>query len=117
MSHPNRRDALKHTAITSVGFMAWLSQAAPAFSQLANEGELVPFVDEPRTSPNRLDWEVLDSWLTPQDQVFSVQHYGIPEFDYKDYRLEIGGMIKTPKQFTVEQCCHRTVPPHQRSPR
>jgi len=91
------------TAISSVGFMAWLSHASPAFSQEASEGELVPFVDEPRTPPNRLDWEVLEDSLTPQDQVFSVQHYGIPEFDYNDYRLEIGGMVRNPRQFTVDQ--------------
>ena len=98
-----RRDAIRKTAMTSVGFMAWLSQAAPAVSQEANQGELVPFLDEPRTPPNRLDWEVLDSWLTPQDQVFSVQHYGTPEFDYKEFRLEIGGMVKRPKRFSVEE--------------
>ena len=104
MSHQvTRREAMKRTAITSVGFMSWISHASPVFSKQASEGELVPFLDEPRTSPNRLDWEALDSWLTPQDQVFSVQHYGIPKFDYNDYRLEIGGMVKNPKQFTVEQ--------------
>ncbi len=97
----SRRDALKQAALSTVGVMAWLSQASPAYSQEAGEGELVPFLDEPRTPPNRLDWEVIDSWLTPQDQVFSVQHYGVPEFDYTDYRLEIGGMVKRPKQFTV----------------
>jgi DMSO/TMAO reductase YedYZ molybdopterin-dependent catalytic subunit len=98
-----RREALKQTALSSVGFMAWLSHASPMFSQQASEGELVPFLDEPRTSPNRLDWEVLDAWLTPQDQVFSVQHYGTPKFDYNDFRLEIGGMVKNSKQFTVDQ--------------
>lgn len=104
MSHSTtRRQALKRTAISSAGFMAWLSHAAPIFSQEASEGELVPFLDEPRTPPNRLDWEVLDTWLTPQDQVFSVQHYGVPKFDYNDYRLEIGGMVKKTRQFTVEQ--------------
>ena len=104
MTHQaTRRDMLKRTAISSVGFMAWLSHTAPIFSQEASEGELVPFLDEPRTPPNRLDWEMLDSYLTPQDQVFSVQHYGIPEFDYNDYRLEIGGMVNSPKQFTVDQ--------------
>ena len=63
----------------------------------------MPFVDEPRTPPNRLDWEVLDSWLTPQDQVFSVQHYGVPEFDYADYRLEIGGLVDRPMTLTVDE--------------
>jgi DMSO/TMAO reductase YedYZ molybdopterin-dependent catalytic subunit len=50
-----------------------------------------------------LDWEVLDSWLTPQDQVFSVQHYGVPEFDYAEYRLEIGGLVNQPMQLSVDE--------------
>lgn len=98
-----RREALKRTALSSAGFVTWLAHASPTFSQEANEGQLVPFLDEPRTTPNRLDWEALDTWLTPQDQVFSVQHYGVPKFDYDAYRLEIGGMVKNPKQFAVEQ--------------
>lgn len=98
----SRRDVLKNSAIP-FAFMAWISHAAPLFSQEAGEGELVPFLDEPRTPPNRLDWEVLTDWLTPQDQVFSVQHYGVPEFDYDDYRLEIDGLVKSPRQFTVDQ--------------
>jgi len=99
---PHRRDALKQSALSTLGALAWLKQAPQAFAQAATDGELVPFLDEPRTPPNRLDWEVLDSWLTPQDQVFSVQHYGIPEFDYDAYRLEIGGMVQRPKQLTVD---------------
>ena len=98
----NRRKALKQAGLSTVGAMAWLSFASKAYAQEASEGELVPFLDEPRTPTNRLDWEVLDSWLTPQDQVFSVQHYGVPEFDYNDYRLEIGGMVEHAKQFTVD---------------
>ncbi len=98
-----RREALKRAAVSSAGFLAWLSHASPAFSQQAGEGELVPFLDEPRTPPDRLDWEVLEDTLTPQDQVFSVQHYGIPEFNYDDYRLEIGGMVRNPRQLTVDQ--------------
>ena len=43
--------------------------------------ELVPFQNVPRAKPNSLDWETLDEWLTPQDQVFSVQHYGIPKVE------------------------------------
>lgn len=98
----NRRDAIKTSVMSTAGFMAWLSQESPALAQAAGEGELVPFVDEPRTPPNRLDWEVLDDWTTPQDQVFSVQHYGVPKFDYKDYRLEVGGLVGKSLSLTVD---------------
>jgi len=98
----NRRQALKQTALSSVGLMAWLTHASSAFAQEGSDGELVPFLDEPRTPPNRLDWEVLDSWLTPQDQVFSVQHYDVPKFDYKDFRLQVDGLVKQPKEFSLD---------------
>lgn len=98
-----RREAIKSTSLSAAALMAWLSQAPGGFTQEAANGELVPFLDEPRTPPNRLDWEALDSWLTPQDQVFSVQHYDIPNFDYKDFRLDIGGLVKSAKRFTVEE--------------
>src|SRR5262249_18503071 len=65
--------------------------------------ELVPFLDTPRTPPNRLDWESLDEWITPQDQVFNVQHYGIPTFDEKDFALEVTGLVKNPRKFTMAE--------------
>ena len=26
-----------------------------------------------------LRWDRLESWITPEDQFFTVQHYGVPE--------------------------------------
>ena len=98
----NRREALKRTAFSAASFIACLTQAPRIFAEEATEGELVPFLDEPRTAPNRLDWEALDTWLTPQDQVFSVQHYDIPKFDYQNFRLDIGGMVAHPKQLSID---------------
>jgi DMSO/TMAO reductase YedYZ molybdopterin-dependent catalytic subunit len=67
------------------------------------EDDLVPFLDMPRTPPERLDWETLEDWLSPQEQVFNVQHYGIPEFPYDSYRLEIGGLVNGPRSFTLDE--------------
>jgi DMSO/TMAO reductase YedYZ molybdopterin-dependent catalytic subunit len=82
---------------------AWLSLPDVAFPAVARDEELVPFLDMPRTPPERLDWETLDAWLTPQDQVFGVQHYGIPDFKYDSFRLEIGGLVDRPPSLTLEQ--------------
>ena len=79
--------------------------ADPRFVFPAEEAgeELVPFLDTPRTPPHRLDWETLDSWLTPQDQVFNVQHYGIPEVAADGYRLEITGLVKQPLVLSLDE--------------
>src|SRR5207248_7450191 len=84
MTQPTRRDALKAGSSAAAALAAWLALPELAFAAEPGE-ELVPFLDMPRTAPNRLDWETLDAWLTPQDQVFNVQHYGIPQFDVGSY--------------------------------
>lgn len=65
--------------------------------------ELVSFLNMPRAGEHQLDWETLNDWLTPQDQVFNVQHYGIPEFDEKDFKLEITGMVSRPMALTMDR--------------
>jgi DMSO/TMAO reductase YedYZ molybdopterin-dependent catalytic subunit len=99
----NRREALQLGSVSAAALIAWMS--LPECRLWADEldDQLVPFLDMPRTPPERLDWETLEEWLTPQDQVFSVQHYGVPEFDYGDYRLEIGGLVEQPRKLTLDE--------------
>ena len=100
--HPSRRDVLKTGLTSAAAGMTAMALPGSVFPAGRDDEELVPFLDTPRTPPNRLDWENLDTWLTPQDQVFNVQHYGIPEFEPKDFRLEITGMVERPRTFTME---------------
>lgn len=100
--HVSRRKALKTGMAAMAAGTAKLSIPNFAFPSPDAGDELVPFLNMPRTGPNRLDWETLDNWLTPQDQVFNVQHYGIPEFDLADFKLEITGLVNRPQSLTVE---------------
>jgi len=46
-----------------------------------NEGEtLIPFLDV-QPAAKMLRWEQLTSWITPNDLVFAVSHYGTPIVD------------------------------------
>src|SRR5690606_12457655 len=74
-----------------------------AFPAQGEQEELVPFLDTPRTPPNRLDWETLEEWLTPQEQVFNVQHYGVPEFDAANFQLALGGLVERPRTLTADE--------------
>jgi DMSO/TMAO reductase YedYZ molybdopterin-dependent catalytic subunit len=84
---------------------AWLAFARPdfLFPGQAAEEELVPFLNMPRTAPRMLDWETLDSWLTPQDQVFSVSHYDVPQVEPRDYSLEITGLVERPRRLNLDE--------------
>ncbi len=99
----NRRGVLKVGSVAMAAAVAQISLPEFVFPGQDDEEELVPFLNMPRSRPNMLDWENLDSWITPQDQVFSVSHYGTPEIDDAQHTLEITGLVETPKTLTVDQ--------------
>jgi DMSO/TMAO reductase YedYZ molybdopterin-dependent catalytic subunit len=58
--------------------------------------EVLPWADPPPPPPFPavlLQWEALDSWLTPTDRFFTVAHYGVPAVDAQAWRLEVGGLV------------------------
>lgn len=99
----SRRAALKAGTAAAAFAVAHMSMPGFVFPGEGQDEELVPFLDMPRTPPHLLDWETLDSWITPADQIFSVQHYAIPDVDTGMFKLEFTGLIDTPKTFTLDQ--------------
>src|SRR4051794_37025863 len=98
----NRRDALRAGA----GFgMIALASGFPEFA-LAFPGqpgdEVVPWMDQP--APNaapdvvgtQLVWEALNSWITPNDQFFTVHHYPVPTVAADGWHLTIDGLVQKP---------------------
>ena len=47
-------------------------------------GEVIPWLDQPEPNPvpeaivRQLEWEQLDSWITPNDQFFVIKHFNEP---------------------------------------
>ena len=80
---------------------------AHAFPQ-AQDAEVIPWLDQPEPNPvpevivQQLDWEQLDSWLTPPDQFFVIKHFNQPELNERDWRLEIGGLVDQPMTLTLD---------------
>ncbi len=70
-------------------------------------GEVIPWLDQPEANPvpevivRQLEWERLDSWLTPPDQFFVIKHYNLPELSEADWRLEIGGLVAEPATLSL----------------
>jgi DMSO/TMAO reductase YedYZ molybdopterin-dependent catalytic subunit len=81
---------------------------ARAFPSRAGE-EVLPWLDQPPENPapdavrNLLQWQELDSWITPNDEFFAVNHYNWPTIDEQGWTLEIGGQVARPLTFTLEQ--------------
>lgn len=79
------------------------------FSGLLQTGKgetLVPWTDPPPAAPNAdmnlLNWEDVDTWITPVDKFFKASHYGVPVVDASTYRLEIGGLVRRPRAYTLD---------------
>jgi DMSO/TMAO reductase YedYZ molybdopterin-dependent catalytic subunit len=90
--------------------LALLGPGAPAWAFPTRPGEeVVPWADPPppvaapQVVPRQLDWERLDSWITPNDRFFVVAHYGIPEIDAASWRLRVGGMVERPLSLALDE--------------
>lgn len=120
MTRPTRRSVLKQAGLAGLGLSlaprpwsspaAWLEESALAAFMGAQEGEdVIPFADIPENfNPRRdgrlvrLDLRELKSWITPTDELFTVQHYGIPAIDPAQWKLEIVGNVARPATFTLD---------------
>jgi DMSO/TMAO reductase YedYZ molybdopterin-dependent catalytic subunit len=83
-----------------------ISLTRHAFPQIG--GQVIPWLDQPppNTFPggvgNLLEWEALDSFLTPADGFFFVNHYGEPAgLSEATWRIGIGGLVGRPQSFTL----------------
>src|SRR5438132_1177561 len=110
MSTPlmSRRDVLLQGSMAVAGLALISSpRLAHAFSAQPGE-EILTWLDQPAPNPvpdvvgKQLRWEDLDSWLTPNDQFFTVQHYNKPVLDAATWRLQIGGLVQQPMVLTLD---------------
>jgi DMSO/TMAO reductase YedYZ molybdopterin-dependent catalytic subunit len=80
----SRRDVLLQGSVALAG-LALLRVPGLAYAFSAQPGEeVLTWLDQPAPNPVpdvvgvQLQWETLDSWLTPNDQFFTVGHYDKP---------------------------------------
>jgi hypothetical protein len=89
-----RREVLRDLAVTT----AALSAAGVTWPSLAQDEEVIPFTDlsaaapgapPPRRPPS------LQTFYTPNDEFFAIQHYAVPPLDAAAHRLRVGGLMRT----------------------
>ncbi len=76
-----------------------LGQVIDGFPTRPGE-EVIPWLDQPGPNPipdfvgDLLDWQALDSWITPNDKFFTVMHYTQPSLDPATWRVEVHGLVQ-----------------------
>lgn len=110
-SHLSRRELFTEGSAAVAGLaLLQTPLVARAFSTRPGE-EVIPFLDQPPPEPapggrNQLKWEALNSWITPNEQFFRIAHYQRPNgpvLDAQAWRLNIGGLVKWPLSFTLDE--------------
>src|SRR5206468_280380 len=96
----SRREMLKTSAALSA--LAFLPLSAFGLPSTDEDATPIHFLDA-QPEGKMLKWENMDSWITPNEQVFAVSHYGPANVDPATYELEISGLVGKPRTLTLEQ--------------
>ena len=102
-----RFPALATSDYATADAIRWQAQIASTFPSRPGE-EVVPWLDQPAPNPvpdilgSPLHWEDFDSWITPNDEFFTVKHYNLPEFAPTEWQLEIHGLVERPITLSLD---------------
>jgi DMSO/TMAO reductase YedYZ molybdopterin-dependent catalytic subunit len=104
-----RRTVLKAGASAGAAGLTTVAVTGPARAFPGFGGEVIPWLDQPADIPpgarnivgHPLVWESLDSRITPNAEFFTVKHYDQPPLTAATYRLDVGGLVKRPRAFSL----------------
>src|SRR5438445_8338043 len=102
MNPLSRREIIKGSVATAA--LALAQSSWSLFGDEAGAGEtLIPFLDAQPMNPKRpmLEWAQLTDWITPNEQLFSVSHYGALTVETAAWQLELTGLVKRPRKFSL----------------
>ncbi len=107
----SRRDAMVAGGAMVAG-LAFLRLDRLVAAVPLEQGEVVvAWLDQPAPVPapaqaiigQQLQWEELDSWITPTNKFFTIQHFGQPTIDLQQWRLDVTGLVKQSLSLTIDQ--------------
>ncbi len=102
----SRRDMLIRGSAAAAGLAVLPSDAFARWLRVSAQETVVPWIDRPDPAMARvnvLDWEALDSWITPTEKLFRVGHYGSPVIEENDWNLQIAGLVQRPRTFSLAE--------------
>ena len=100
----SRREVIRRGGAVAAAAAVFPADFAERLERISSQDDVIPWTNAPPAGgrANTLDWQALDSWVTPTEQLFSVGHYGTPELDGEAWRLEIAGMVDRPMTLTLD---------------
>ncbi|MEY2409064.1 MAG: hypothetical protein QOF48_1734 [Verrucomicrobiota bacterium] len=111
-----RRDMIKGSMAFAAFAFAQQPLSSFGFADVEKGAETIPLLDAQmgkdgikwvKQAGGGVRWEKLSNWITPNPEVYQVQHYGVPKFDVGTWELEIGGLVRKPLKLTVADLKNR----------
>lgn len=96
----SRRDLLRGSVALAAYGLASRPLTAFGLEPAAGE-ELIPWLDVQPKGRAMLYWQDLTSWITPNESVYEVSHYGKPKVDLAQWRLDLTGFVRKPRSYTL----------------
>jgi DMSO/TMAO reductase YedYZ molybdopterin-dependent catalytic subunit len=100
----------------AVAGLSMFRAAAPAHASSGRRADvqILPWLDQPQAVPgpaqdvigNQLVWEQIETWITPNDKFFTINHYGMPTIP-ADWRLQLDGLLHRPQSFDLAELRRR----------
>ena len=97
-----RRDMLRGSAAFAALALAHRPLSLFGLDEPSADETVVPFLDA-QPKGKMLYWQDLTSWITPNEQLYSVSHYGTPEVDLGNWQLAISGLVKKPRTLSLAE--------------
>ena len=97
--------------------IAWADEQPDSSQALLDSGgQVIPWLDPPTPNPNPaglgnlLNWEELESWRTPANDFFFVNHYGQPPgLENPNWRVGLDGLVRRPQSLGLDDIKARRV--------
>ncbi len=104
-SNLTRREAIIRGGAVAAGLAFIPGELAAQLAKVAPQEAVVPWLNAPPGGgrSNFLDWQAVDSWVTPTDKLFRVGHYGLQEFSDEGWTVSVTGLVDQPLSLTLPQ--------------
>jgi DMSO/TMAO reductase YedYZ molybdopterin-dependent catalytic subunit len=107
MPNTSRREFISSAGAAAAAIALLRSSEALAFPERSGE-TVLPWLDKlaenpvPEVIKSQLVWEGLDTWITPNEEFFSIAHFDRPVIDANAWRLEIDGLVERPMLLSLD---------------
>src|SRR4030095_1924243 len=99
----NRRELLKGGV--ALPAMAFAQYPLSLFGGPAPEegAVLIPFLDAQPSARKQTRWQELERWFTKTEDLYVVSHYNTPSLNEAAHTLEVSGLVRKPRTFTLDE--------------